>query len=65
MFYYRITHRRSRGATATRTNEYRECLRPEDVGAAVAAKVKAPGTTSVTATKISQRAYIAATRPKD
>jgi hypothetical protein len=62
MFYYRVTTESSFGA---REDQYREFLRPAHLGEAVAAQVSEPGTTSVTIRKISQRDYIAATRPKD
>lgn len=63
MFFYKITHRSKRGASRTSTNHYRQCLRSAHVGEAVASFLDRPGTTSVTVTKISQKAYVKATRP--
>lgn len=65
MFFYKITHRYKRGASRTSTNHFRECLRTAHVGEAVAAFLAKTGTTSVTVTKISQKAYVKATRPGD
>jgi hypothetical protein len=64
MFFYKITHR-SRRSDGTRTSKphYRECLKVAHVGEAVAAFIAKPGTTSVSVTKISQKAFVKATRP--
>lgn len=63
MFFYKITHRRKHGDSRTSTNHYREFLRSAHLGESVAAFLAEPGTTSVTVTKISQKAYVKATRP--
>lgn len=63
MFFYKITHRSKRGLSRTSTNHFRQAMRSAHVGEAVAAFLDKPGTTSVTVTKISQKAYVKATRP--
>lgn len=61
MFFYKITVRSKRGTTRTSTPHFRECLRPDHAGQAVAAFIAKPATTSVSVTKISQKAYLKAT----
>ena len=64
MFYYRLTVRsKGRSNSRTSTNHYREYLRLGDLGADVGTYAFRPSTTSVTVTKISQKAYVNATRP--
>lgn len=62
MFHYKITERQKRGDTKTSRNSYRQCLHTDDVGSIVAAMLTTRSTTSVSITKISQAAYIRATR---
>lgn len=63
MFHYKITERQKRGNTKTSRNTYRQCLAPGDVGEIVARMLTARSTTSVSVTRISQAAYVRATRP--
>jgi len=57
MFYYKITVRSRRANTRTSTNHYREFLNLGELGAQVGTYAFKPTTTSVTVTKISQKAY--------
>lgn len=63
MFYFKITRRSKAGHSRTPKSHYRECLRSSHVGEAVAVLLDKPGTTSISVTKISQKAYVKATRP--
>jgi hypothetical protein len=60
MFFYKITVRSRRGSTRTSKLHYRECLKPAHVGEAVASFIAKPGVTSLSVTKISQKAYVKA-----
>lgn len=63
MFFYKITVRsKVDGSPRKSRNVYREALDPDDIGEAVAAKLRLAATTSVSVTRISQAAYIRATR---
>lgn len=62
MFHYKLTERQKRGDTKTSRNSYRQCLTPDDVGSIVGSMLGNRATTSVGVTKISQAAYIRATR---
>jgi len=63
MFFYKITVRsKADGAPRKSRNLYREALSAGFVGEVVAAKLRLPATTSVSVTRISQAAYVRATR---
>jgi hypothetical protein len=63
MFYFKITERQKNGPDRrTSRDHYREYLRPSDLGSTVAAMTADRLTTSVSVTKISQAAYVRATR---
>lgn len=65
MFYFKITVRSKpggRGAPRVTRNYYREFLRLGDLGDQVGTYVFEPKTTSVSVTKISQAAFVRATR---
>jgi hypothetical protein len=64
MFYFKITVRSKNGDGPRKSREvYREALNVDDIGEAVASKLRHPLTTSVSVTRISQAAFIRATRP--
>jgi len=63
MFFYKITERRKNGdSRRTSRDHYREFLHGGHLGEAIAAMVADRSTTSVSVTKISQAAYVRATR---
>jgi hypothetical protein len=61
LFFYKLTVRSKRGNTRSSTNTFHECLKPEYIGGIAAAALGKPSTTSISVTKISQRAYQKAT----
>lgn len=66
MFYFKITTRSKRGRDQrTSRNTYHEFTKPAYAGEFASGQLTRRDVTSVGVTKISQRAYIAATRPKD
>lgn len=62
MFYFKITVRRKRGDTRSSTNEFREAIHVEDIGSIVATHLKGRSVKAVTVNRISQAAYMRATR---
>lgn len=62
MFFYKITVRSRRGNATTSTNHFREALRMTDVGDAVARHLQSRSVKAVTVDRISQAAYMRATR---
>lgn len=63
MFFYKITERRRNdGSRRTSRDHYREFLHGDHLGDVIAAMVADSSTTSVSVTKISQAAYVRATR---
>lgn len=63
MFYFKITERQKTGQHRRSSRQhFREFLRPEHLGEAVASLATKRSTTSVSVTKISQAAFVRATR---
>lgn len=63
MFYFKITERQKTGPDRRSSRDhYREYIRPDDLGATVATMAANRSTTSVSVTKISQAAFVRATR---
>lgn len=63
MFYFKITERRKTGQHRRSSQEhYREFLSPTHLAEALETMIRNRSTTSVGVTKISQAAYVRATR---
>lgn len=62
MFYFKIMVRRKRGETRSSTDHFHEALRMEDVGDAVARHLQSRSVKAVSVNRISQAAYMRATR---